>query len=494
MDRRHVLRLLAVCYSLSTVHLYAADTTLQIQEAPSVHTKKKARYTFIVYMAADNDLRRFAARNIKQMAAIGSMVKVLNIVVHLDIRLAGNKKITRRYYIEKDRVLHVNAYDPETQMMDSGLPETLISCCKWAIENYPADNYALILWNHGTGIIDPTHGRVISPTELFVYNPAINMLELDRSVSILRTTEEMPPEDDPTFNALALLDNGQEFLSTATDEWQEDLLKTDDPRGVCWDDSVGNYLTNQKLDYALQTVRDNFLNGDKLSIIGFDACLMSMLEVANLIAKHADYMVGSQEVELGTGWNYQKALDIFTRSTPPTPQQFAQHIAHVYKDSYATITNDYTQSALDLAAVQEVEQHLDTVASLLVRALSIDQNKSVLNAIRASKNKLLCTHFDEPSYIDLCHFLINLEQNLKHFACRDRNMCQHIVHDLKKAIAATKNAIAQAVLANVAGTSLQQAHGISIYFPEQRIHSSYVKTDFYHQNNWARLLEAYVTA
>lgn len=492
MERGLFFKLLALWYGISVIHLHAADATLQIQEAPSVHTKKKARYTFIVYMAADNDLRRFAARNIKQMAAIGSIAKLINIVVHLDIRLAGNKKITRRYYIEKDRVLHVNAYDPETQMMDSGLPETLISCCKWAIESYPADNYVLIIWNHGTGIIDPTHGRVINPTELFVYNPEINMLELDRSISILRTTEEMPQDDESALNALALLDDN-DALQDEIAAWQEDLLLTQDPRGVCWDDSVGNYLTNQKLDYALQTIRDTYMHGGKFSIIGFDACLMSMLEVANLIAKHADYMVGSQEVELGTGWNYQKVLDLFTR-TSPQPQQFAQHIAQVYKDSYASITNDYTQSTINLAAVQAVEDSLDAVATLLVQALAIDRNKSVLNAIRASKNKLLCTHFDEPSYIDLHHFLTNLEQNLKHFACNDRATCTRIVNNLKKAIAATKNAIEQAVLTNVAGASLQLAQGLSIYFPDQRIHSSYMKTDFYQQNSWARLLEAYVSA
>lgn len=491
MKRRHFFKLLALWYGISSVHLHAADTALQIQEAPKIHTKKKARYTFIVYMAADNDLRRFAARNIKQMAAIGSIAKIINIVVHLDIRLAGNKKITRRYYIEKDRVLHVNAYDPDTQM-DSGLPETLISCCKWAIENYPADNYVLIIWNHGTGIIDPTHGRVINPTELFVYNPEINMLELDRSISILRTVEEMPADDESTLNALALLDDGDIFTETA-EEWQEDLLLTQDPRGVCWDDSAGNYLTNQKLDYALQTIRDNYLHGSKFSIIGFDACLMSMLEVANLISKHADFMVGSQEVELGTGWNYQKVLELFSRTCPQS-RQFAQHIALVYKDSYATITNDYTQSTVNLAAIQEVENSLDAVASLLVQALAIDRNKSVLNAIRASKNKLLCTHFDEPSYIDLHHFLTNLEQNLKHFVCNDRAACARIVNDLKKAIAVTKDAITQAVLANVAGSSLQKAQGLSIYFPEQRIHSSYAKTDFYQQNSWSRLLEAYVSA
>src|ERR1700722_4247747 len=48
-------------------------------------------WTVIVYMSADNDLKIFSARNIKQLAQIGSN-QFVNIVVQLDIRLTGNQK------------------------------------------------------------------------------------------------------------------------------------------------------------------------------------------------------------------------------------------------------------------------------------------------------------------------------------------------------------------------------------------------------------------
>ncbi|HLE76171.1 MAG TPA: hypothetical protein VI521_00195, partial [Candidatus Babeliales bacterium] len=67
----------------------------------------KKKWTFIVYMAADNDLRAFAANNIRQMAAIGSNENI-NILTHLDIRLNGNQKVTRRYYIEKNKLNQMN--------------------------------------------------------------------------------------------------------------------------------------------------------------------------------------------------------------------------------------------------------------------------------------------------------------------------------------------------------------------------------------------------
>jgi hypothetical protein len=446
---------------------------------------QKANTTLIVYMAADNDLRSFAARNIKQMAEIGSNEN-LHIVVHLDIRIAGNKKITRRYYIEsKDKILHMNADDPHTQMMDSGQPSTLISACKWAIKNFPADEYALIFWNHGTGYLDPARGKILNPTEFFVYNPESNMLELDRSTSILGNIHNINNRYDSSDLFM--------FLDKQTDaNWQEiekEILESDDPKGICWDDSTGNYLTNQKLDEALTIIRKKYLNNKKFSIIGFDACLMSMLEIGSLIKKHANIMVGSQEVELGTGWNYQKVLQPFaTRALDK--KEFARHIVTAYEETYKKITNDYTQSAISLDDIAILENNLNDLALLLVQALEIQQDKTVLNALRASKNKLLCTHFDEPSYIDLHHLYLNLEQNLKLFSFSDQASGKKIVTNIRQTLAQGRSAIKKIVFANVCGKNLSQAKGISIYFPE-RIHSSYSTSPFALNNNWFQLLKRY---
>src|SRR5690242_1088523 len=92
-------------------------TNYTLYSQPQNNALKK--WTVIIYIAADNDLRGFAARNIKQMASIGSNANV-NICVELHIRIAGNKKISRRYYIEPNQVIHVNGDDPLSQRLDSG--------------------------------------------------------------------------------------------------------------------------------------------------------------------------------------------------------------------------------------------------------------------------------------------------------------------------------------------------------------------------------------
>jgi len=405
----------------------------------------------MIYMAADNDLRPFAARNIQQMANIGSNQNI-TIVVHLDIRISGNKKITRRYLIEKDQVLHIDPYNPLTQQMDSGNPATLISFCEWAIKNYKADEYDLILWNHGTGILEPPHGKIINPMDLFVFNPATHRLELDRSIGFMDAINYTLPRQ----------------------------------RGVCWDDTTGNYLSNRKMEIALQTICQKFLNGKKFGIIGFDACLMSMIEVGSFIKKYAHIMVGSEEVELGMGWKYDEVLAPFLKEKLDTAS-FARHIVFAYDRTYQSITNDYTLSAINLDSIDLLEKNIDSIAKMLIEGL--EKQKSIFAAIiKDSKNKLLCTHFDEPTYIDLHHFYKNLAYHIKKSTSDNSSLKSNLLQKLDEGV----QLIEKIVIANTVGKNLKNAHGISIYFPERGIHNSYQEAAFLTTNNWGSLLTRYI--
>lgn len=423
------------------------------QSAAKINNQKKR--TLIVYMAADNDLRPFAARNIQQMSLIGSNQNI-TIVVHLDIRIAGNKKITRRYLVEKDQVIHIDPYNPLTQQMDSGNPSTLISCCEWAIKNYPASDYDLILWNHGTGILEPPHGKIINPMDLFVFNPATHRLDLDRTVGFMDAINHIGPNQ----------------------------------RGVCWDDTTGNYLSNRKLEIALSTICQNYLNGKKFGIIGFDACLMSMIEISSFIKKYAHVMVSSEEVELGMGWKYDAVLFPFTKEKLSTVT-FAQHIVDAYDKTYQSITNDYTLSAINLDSIALLEKNIDSVSKLLIDGL-INQRIVFSRIIKDSRNRLLCTYFDEPTYIDLHHFYKNLSANVQ------KNLLDSSPKDLqtKSALLNALNEgmqlIEQLVIANTTGKNLRNARGISIYFPERTIHSSYQEALFIASNAWGALLSRYL--
>ena len=416
--------------------------------------KNRNKRTIMIYMAADNDLRPFAARNIQQMANIGSNDNI-TVVVHLDIRITGNKKITRRYLIEKEQVLHIDPYNPLTQQMDSGNPATLISFCEWAIKNYVADEYDLILWNHGTGILEPPHGKIINPMDLFVFNPATHRLDLDRSIGFMEAIGCLEPKQ----------------------------------RGVCWDDTTGNYLSNRKLETALQTICQKCLHGKKFGIIGFDACLMSMIEVGSFIKRYAHVMVGSEEVELGMGWKYDEVLFPFIKE-PLNTLAFAAHIVNAYDRTYQSITNDYTLSAVNLDSIEVLEKNIDQIARILIEGLEA-QRSLMHQAIKESKNKMLCTHFDEPTYIDLHHFYRNLVINLKKMT-ENTHLSAGIKNTLLKKLEEGIRILEQSVIANTVGKNLKNARGIAIYFPERGIHSSYQEAMFLKSNAWGTLLTRYI--
>ena len=436
----------------TNVRTYKEQLKRNNQKKKKYSKKIPNKRVVMVYMAADNDLRPFAARNIQQMANIGSNQN-LTIVVHLDIRITGNKKITRRYLIEKDQVLHIDPYNPLTQQMDSGNPTTLISFCEWAIKAYPADEYDLILWNHGTGILEPPHGKIINPMDLFVFNPSTHLFDLDRAVGFMDILDDADPQH----------------------------------RGVCWDDSTGNYLSNRKMEIALETICQNYLGGKKFGIIGFDACLMSMIEVSCFIKKYAHVMVSSEEVELGMGWKYDEVLFPFLKDKLDT-FTFARHIVAAYEKTYQTITNDYTLSAINLDLVELLEHNIDQVSKILIEGLNKQKN-FFAPVIKESRNKLLCTHFDEPTYIDLHHFYKNLASNIKKNTSRDY---ASIKNNLLSKLNEGMRLIEQIVIANTTGKNLKNAQGISIYFPERGIHNSYQEAIFLTSNSWGSLLVRYL--
>lgn len=412
----------------------------------------KKPWTILVFAAADNNLRDFAPRNQKQMSIVGSNDTV-NMLMHMDIRLSGNKKMSRRYYIDKNNPIPVEM--AEKTAMDSGDPATLISACRWAIEEFPAEKYMLVLWNHGTGIIDPYGRRQFDTNFMFHYNAETNNFELDRTIGFI------------------------------------DLIEALDDRGICWDDSTGNYLTNQKLEQALNEIVTNQLKGQKFDIIAFDACLMSMLEVAEITKRYAKIQVSSQEVEPGPGWKYDEALSIF--NTPnPDKKDVAINIVNAFAKAYKPNGNhpgfiDYTQSALDLTAIEDLEKNVNELADILIRALESDKAVVYKNIIGASRAKKNLTHFNEPTYVDLHHLYTNLLKNLREQFKSFDLLNMQLLRCLETGLALFK----KVVIHSVSGSNLPHARGISIFFPEKRIHPSYKKANFA-KNNWINFLSKYV--
>lgn len=413
------------------------------------NTEENTDTLFLVYMAADNNLHYFAWNNIKQMATVGSSK---NIKIVIQLNEPGIHKKTQRYLIEKNKAILLNQDQVAAgKKFNTGDPQTLIDFCTHAIKRFPAKHIVLILWDHGTGYLDPLKAKTSNIHELFELNPTDMMLELNRSHEFM---ERIDPQGDC--------------------------------RGICFDETYRSYLSNQKLDFALKTICKQI--NRKFDIIGADACMMQMIEFGALLQPYANLMVGSEEVELGAGWNYKHVLRPF-EDHALLPQELATHIVHCYQQTYARITHDYTLSAANLDLLQPLVNNINKTGSLLIECLKQQINQTVKNTIAHCRSKNMCTCFDEPSYIDLGHFYQNLKTHINQFKLKND---PQLINELQTEIELGLQLINKIVFANVSGKNINKASGLSIYLPERRIHPSYFQTPFSQSNSWSKLVNEFI--
>ncbi len=417
----------------------------------TIFAEEKKPWTFMVYMEANNDLDIFAPKNIDQMKSVGSNHNI-NIIAHMHTREnKGNKRKTI-FIKEKESILLEEKTDP---IKNFDHEKDLVEFCTKTIQKYPAEHYALIFWNHGTGALDPNTRFYFSASQLFS----------------LSGTQEMGKS---ALHAPSMCNLKQTLQQT---------------KGICFDDKTGNFLTEQKLCSALKTITQQALHEKKLSLVGFDACLMSMIEVASALKDYVEIMVGSQEVELGTGWNYARALAPFLFGTI-SPKTFGVHIVQAYAKTYASIA-DYTQSAIDLSAVSDIESNISKIAQHIIQIKKKHKEINIKKALKISRSKHFCTHFDEPSFVDLHHLYENIITNINE-SSHEIDKSNTLVANLKNLLHEGCTLIKKAVLANKTGPKHIKAQGLSVYFPEHGIHSSYRKNRFVADNeSWLELLYYY---
>jgi len=137
------------------------------------HLEKKKKWTVMVFLNAANNLEPFGIEDLNEMEKIGSSREV-NVVVELARYYSKLKSppASNAYFAnplaERPRVFYYGldnepgvSDDDDVRIRsvlkfkgsktDAGRPESLADFARWAIDHYPADHYALVIWNHGAG-------------------------------------------------------------------------------------------------------------------------------------------------------------------------------------------------------------------------------------------------------------------------------------------------------------------------------------------------------
>ncbi len=405
-----------------------------------------ANWTVLAYLAADNDLEDALLGDLKEMERVGSRPGAVEIVAQVDrarghTAADGNWTGTRRYYVTQSakprRISSTLLADlGET---NTGDPRVLKDFLTFGAKRYPAQATMLILSDHGSGFYVPP--EMLSAGAGRVAMPARQLRQ-----GFFRPTRDWLPEPDAL-------------------------------RGIAYDDGSGDCLDNRELKQVV--AHAHRVLGRPLDIVGMDACLMTMLEVAYQLRDHARILVGSQELEPGAGWPYATIFgDLVARPTM-TPHELGATIVRRYAEFYGSDGPDITQSAIDLGNLDDLVGAVDALAGALLAALPDATLEQAL--YRAWRGTL---RFYDDLYVDLDHFAVGLAGTTTQGDVRNAAL------DVQRAIEAEDGPI---IAERHGGRRMARARGLSIYFPPFRNPSVfYRELDFARRTRWADFLEAYL--
>lgn len=469
-------------------------------------------WTVLVYLAGDNgrflsSLEGEGYADLAEMKEVGSG-DALDIVAQFD---AMSDRACRRYHITRGGALR------DDQVLDlgntnSGDPAVLLDFITWGVRTHPAEHYLLVLWNHGSGWKDDDiyapYRSLLRRGNLPQQPPHIAGRRVARAL-FRRTLETLVQEEaNQVVLAQTARLRGSAAGAGAAQEWTGSLppgwLRPGDAetpvlrgqparatieavraskkphlRAICFDDSSKDFLDSRDLSAVLAAARS--LIGRKIDLLGFDACLMSMIEVAYQVREGASYMAASEDSEPGDGWPYGRILRTLAEQPALSPAELGKIIVQHYVDSYdASLLSGLpvTQAALDLGQAKAAVAAVDGLARGLLAGWRGRALRSALAEARAQTQT-----FMDPDYVDLHDFVSLLAGKPSARA----------VHDACAAVLAALEPGAEGslVLADGhAGLSERNAHGLSIYFPMVGVSPCYAALEMSADCAWAEFLES----
>lgn len=427
----------------------------QLQPTEGIVKRKHLKdWSFIVYMAANNNLHRFALHNFRQMLKVGSNENI-NIILQIDE--FGESEVSR-FSIEQGQA---NLYETisHTPEAISGTPESLYGFLNWAITHFPARHYAVLLWNHGAGIKDPSiWGK-------FYDNDRNKLFQKDEKSGLMKLKRRLKQNIN--------YENEDQLI-----------VPVKKKRGIAFNEVHQTYITNQELNTCLEKVRRELLHDKKFDIIFMDACHMGMVEIGSELKNIANYMVGSGEIEPGTGYNYTFLLEPFL-NTSLSPIQFVKHAVEAFEAEYLESFADFTQVGLSLENFDKLERSINNFSELLFRfIMQHEDNFKFIRNIR--KNYKDTTEFFDEDYIDVYHFLKSIIEKLKKLNFFDNE--KSITMLIEKAATECLQEFDKSIIAHKCGVNLSRSIGLGIYFPQKLVHHSYLKTFFAQRTLWPNFL------
>jgi hypothetical protein len=223
--------------------------------------------------------------------------------------------------------------------------------------------------------------------------------------------------------------------------------------GVASDDSSdGDMLTLPELATALGDARER-TGVETLDLIGFDACLMSQIDVLQAVAPYGQVAIGSADLEPGEGWAWNAWLAALARRPSQDGAALAPSIIKSFTAFYKEQDDpSVTLAAFDLARINQMTEQLDTLASAMIASMPAGY-KAIAKA-RSFASEYASGDADI-SAVDLGHFADSL-------------ISAGAGPQVDQAARALSGTIKAARISLGKGADHPKSSGISIYFPKKK--------------------------
>lgn len=400
---------------------------------PPAAPGSEAKWTVMIYQDADDKvLEQDIFVDLNEAERIGSNAN-LNIVAQLDRYQAGysgdgNWTGSRRYFVRADDDLNAIGSDLVEDLgevnMASG--DTLVDFAGWAIQNYPADKYVLILSDHGMGWpggwSDDTATRQSGDTPLEnALGDNFYLNELDQALAKIITENkldkfELIGMDACLMGHIEVMDALAPYAKYA--------------------------VLSQEIEPSLGWAYTAFLN-ELANRPDIDGGQLGELIVESYIVE--DQRIVDDEARANLVGRNNPMGSLFGTSMLPSAAQVANQMSQ-----------NITLTSLDLSAVREL---IDSLNNLAVILQGVDQRNVAQARDYAQSFTNIFGKSVPPSYIDLGNFA---ELVAKMSGKRD----------VAEAAAALQSTIDRAIIAEKHGPRISGATGVSIYFPNSTLYKN----------------------
>ena len=209
-----------------------------------------------------------------------------------------------------------------------------------------------------------------------------------------------------------------DFLNTTYEKFPAEKYSL-----ICWDHGGGPYLgygsdenyqdsNNMPDSLTIEEMRNALdstsFKENKLEFVGFDACLMSTLEVADLWKNYAECLLASPETESGCGWDY---TFLNTLNNSLFVDDITSNIIDYYSDyielsKTSDFNPDYSLISFDLYRIDKVEKAMND----FFKTINQNFNGNIANVLNLKQSSKFYGGEEEYEIIDLGDFANNSKE------------------------------------------------------------------------------------